>query len=42
MTLTLRRVPAEVAPAAVDELKLDDGGELWACLDARDVRVYPP
>jgi len=35
-------ITAEVAPAAVDELKLDDGGELWACLDARDVRVYPP
>ncbi len=30
------------AAAVVDELKLDDGGELWARVDARDVRVYPP
>ena len=25
-------ITAEVQPAVVDELKLDDGGELWACL----------
>jgi molybdate transport system ATP-binding protein len=33
---------AEVTPSAVDELKLDHGGELWACLDPSDVIVYTP
>jgi molybdate transport system ATP-binding protein len=35
-------ITAEVAPAAVDELKLDDGGELWACVDSSAITVYPP
>jgi molybdate transport system ATP-binding protein len=35
-------ITAEVAPAAVDELKLDDGGELWACVDPAAIAVYPP
>jgi molybdate transport system ATP-binding protein len=33
---------AEVMPAAVDELKLDDGGELWVSVDPADVTVYSP
>jgi molybdate transport system ATP-binding protein len=35
-------ITAEVPPSAVDELKLDEGGELWACVDASAVMVYPP
>jgi molybdate transport system ATP-binding protein len=35
-------ITAEVPPHAVDELKLDDGGELWACVDPSAVSVYPP
>jgi molybdate transport system ATP-binding protein len=35
-------ITAEVQPAAVDELKLDDGGELWACVDSSAITVYPP
>lgn len=35
-------ITAEVHPAAVDELKLDDGGELWACVDPAAITVYPP
>ena len=35
-------ITAEVPPAAVDELKLDDGGELWACVDSSAITVYPP
>jgi molybdate transport system ATP-binding protein len=35
-------ITAEVPPAAVDELKLDDGGELWACVDPSAITVYPP
>jgi molybdate transport system ATP-binding protein len=35
-------ITAEVPPAAVDELKLDDGGELWACVSPADITVYPP
>jgi molybdate transport system ATP-binding protein len=31
---------AEVAPSAVDDLQLDDGGELWASVDAAAVTVY--
>jgi molybdate transport system ATP-binding protein len=33
---------AEVMPSAVDELKLDDGGQLWACVEPDAVSVYPP
>jgi molybdate transport system ATP-binding protein len=33
---------AEVPPGAVDELKLDHAGELWACVDPSAVTVYPP
>ena len=36
------RITGEVAPAAVDELKLDDGGKLWACVDPAAITVYPP
>lgn len=35
-------ITAEVLPAAVDELKLDDGGELWASVSPSAVSVYPP
>jgi len=35
-------ITAEVLPAAVDELKLDDGGELWASVSPGAVTVYPP
>jgi molybdate transport system ATP-binding protein len=35
-------ITAEVPPAAVDELKLDDGGELWATVDPAAITVYPP
>jgi molybdate transport system ATP-binding protein len=35
-------ITAEVAPAAVDELKLDDGGQLWVSVDSADISVYPP
>jgi molybdate transport system ATP-binding protein len=31
---------AEVAPSAVGELRLDDLGELWTCVDPADVQVY--
>jgi molybdate transport system ATP-binding protein len=34
-------ITAEVAPAAVDELKLDAGGELWASVPPAAVHVYP-
>ncbi len=34
-------ITAEVPPSAVDELKLDDGGELWASVSASAVSVYP-
>ena len=27
-------ITAEVPPSAVDELKLDEGGEIWASVDA--------
>jgi molybdate transport system ATP-binding protein len=33
---------AEVAPSAVEELQLDDGGQLWATVNPSDVTVYPP
>jgi molybdate transport system ATP-binding protein len=35
-------ITAEVPPAAVDALKLDDGGELWASVDPTAITVYPP
>ncbi len=35
-------ITAEVLPSAVDELKLDDGGQLWASAEPSAVRVYPP
>jgi len=35
-------ITAEVPPAAVDELKLDDGGKLWAVVDPAAITVYPP
>jgi molybdopterin-binding protein len=35
-------ITAEVPPAAVDELKLDNGGELWAHVDPAAITVYPP
>jgi molybdate transport system ATP-binding protein len=35
-------ITAEVPPSAVDELKLDDGGELWASVSPTAVTVYPP
>ena len=35
-------ITAEVQPAAVDELKLDEGGEIWASVNPSDISVYPP
>jgi molybdate transport system ATP-binding protein len=35
-------ITAEVHPAAVDELKLDDGGQIWASVDPSAISVYPP
>jgi molybdate transport system ATP-binding protein len=35
-------ITAEVPPSAVDELKLDDGGELWASVSPAVITVYPP
>jgi molybdate transport system ATP-binding protein len=35
-------ITAEVPPAAVDELKLDDGGELWASVNPDAITMYPP
>ncbi len=35
-------VIADVSPAAVDELRLDEGGELWAQVAPGDVTVYAP
>jgi len=35
-------ITAEVPPAMVDELKLDDGGEIWSSVDPSDISVYPP
>jgi molybdate transport system ATP-binding protein len=35
-------ITAEVAPSAVDELQLDDGGELWATVQPSAIKVYPP
>jgi molybdate transport system ATP-binding protein len=35
-------ITAEVPPAAVDELKLDDGGQLWASVSPAAITTYPP
>ncbi len=35
------RLIAEVTPAAVAELHLDDGGPIWASVKATEVTVYP-
>jgi molybdate transport system ATP-binding protein len=35
-------ITAEVPPAAVDELKLDDGGQLWVSVNPAAITVYPP
>src|SRR5215471_11820040 len=35
-------ITGEVPPQAVDELKLDDGGELWASVSPSAVMVYAP
>jgi len=35
-------ITAEVLPAAVTELRLDDGGELWASVPPAAITVYPP
>lgn len=35
-------ITAEVPPSAVDELKLDNGGEPWASVSPAAVTVYPP
>ncbi len=35
-------ITAEVSPAAVDELALDDGGELWVHVDPSAITVYEP
>jgi molybdate transport system ATP-binding protein len=35
-------ITGEVPPAAVDELKLDNGGELWASVSPAAITVYPP
>jgi molybdate transport system ATP-binding protein len=34
-------ITAEVPPAAVDQLKLDEGGDLWICLSPGAVTTYP-
>ena len=36
-----RRLVAEVTPAAVHELQLAEGGEVWVSLKAAEVEVYP-
>jgi molybdate transport system ATP-binding protein len=35
-------ITAEVQPATVDELKLDDGGKIWVSVHSSDISVYPP
>jgi len=35
-------ITAEVTPSAVDERKLDDGGEVWVSFAARAITAYPP
>jgi molybdate transport system ATP-binding protein len=34
-------VVAEVTPAALSELDLDEGGEVWLSFKATDVGIYP-
>ena len=34
-------ITAEVPRSAVDDLKLDDGGELWVCVSQSAITVYP-
>jgi molybdate transport system ATP-binding protein len=34
-------ITAEVPPAAVDQLKLDDGGDLWASIEPAEITTYP-
>jgi len=34
-------IVAEVTPAALAELKLGEGGEVWLSFKATDVGVYP-
>jgi molybdate transport system ATP-binding protein len=34
-------ITAEVPPAAVDQLKLDDGGDLWAFVEPAAITTYP-
>jgi molybdate transport system ATP-binding protein len=34
-------ITAEVPPSAVDELKLDDGGDMWASVSPAAITVYP-
>jgi molybdate transport system ATP-binding protein len=34
-------IVAEVTPAALEELKLTDGGDVWLSFKATDVSVYP-
>jgi molybdate transport system ATP-binding protein len=35
-------ITAEVLPAVVDGLKLDEGGEIWASVKPSDISAYPP
>jgi molybdate transport system ATP-binding protein len=32
---------AELTPAAATELRLDEGGEVWASVKATDIEAYP-
>ena len=34
-------VVAEVTPAAVDELRLDEGGDVWVAVKATEIGVFP-
>jgi hypothetical protein len=34
-------ITAEVPPAAVDQLALDEGGDLWARLSPAAITTYP-
>jgi len=34
-------IVAEVTPAAVAELRLDEGGEVWVAVKATEISVYP-
>ncbi len=34
-------VVAEVTPAAVDELRLGEGGDVWVAVKATDIGVFP-